>query len=264
MRSIDSDKNNLFRKFMLQGSAREFKKSNWIMLEGLRQIEEALKADANLEYLVFSDDEKGERIMAHMQEESADLIDKLDPAQLICMSSDLFQRLSRTKTSQGVLALLQPRRYSLKDIAEMNSLIMIDVQNPGNVGTLIRSADAFNLRQVVLLGASASPWTDKSLRAAMGSIHHLKIIEEQDTALALAELRKHDIELIALDISGKDIRDLERRKEYYGLLLGNEGNGLSEEIIKLSDQNIRIHMPGQAESLNVAMAGSIALYELGR
>lgn len=264
MRSIDSDKNNLFRKFLLQGSAREFKKSNWIMLEGLRQIEEALKAGANLEYLVFSDDEKGERVLARMREESRELIDKLDQAQLICMGSDLFQRLSKTKTPQGVLALLQPRRRSSRDIEQMNSLIMIDVQDPGNVGTLIRSADAFNVRQVVLLGASASPWTDKSLRAAMGSIHHLKIIEEQDTDLALAELRKHEIELIALDISGKDIRELKRRKEYYGLLLGNEGNGLSEEAIRLSDQNIRIDMPGQAESLNVAMAGSIALYELGR
>ncbi|NLW53484.1 MAG: RNA methyltransferase, partial [Clostridiaceae bacterium] len=92
----------------------------------------------------------------------------------------------------------------------------------------------------------------------------LKIIEEQDTDLALTELRKHEIELIALDISGKDIRELKRRNEYYGLLLGNEGNGLPEGAIRLADQNIRIDMPGQAESLNVAMAGSIALYELGR
>ncbi|NLC88539.1 MAG: RNA methyltransferase [Clostridiaceae bacterium] len=264
MRSIDSDKNNLYRKFMLQGSAREFKKTNWIMLEGPRQIEEALKASASLEYLVFSDDEKGQAILADLQDLLPQLPDGLDGDRLIRMRSDLFRRLSGTRTPQGVLALLQPRRSSLKDIEQLNSLVIIDVQDPGNVGTLIRSADAFNVRQILFLGASASPWSEKSLRAAMGSIFHLKMIEEADTALALSELRKSEIELLALDIRGKDIRELERRKEYFGLLVGNEGNGLSEESLNLSDQNIRIEMPGQAESLNVAMAASIALYELGR
>ena len=264
MRSIDSDKNDLYRKFVIQGSSRGFKKTNRSMIEGLRQIEEGLKAGAGLEYLVFSDDKKGEAILAHLQQSLPELINRLEADQLIRMRSDLFRRLSATKTPQGVLAFLQPRRSGLDDIEEGDSLIIIDVQDPGNVGTLIRSADAFDIRQVFLLGASASPWSEKGLRAAMGSIFHLKIIEETDTYLALTELKKHEIELLALDIAGQDIRGLERQKKYFGLLVGNEGNGLSESFLNLSDQRIRIEMPGQAESLNVAMAASIALYELGR
>lgn len=264
MRLIDSEKNNLFRQLMAQGSSREFKRTNWIVIEGLRQIQEALQAKANLEYLIFSDDEKGEKILKDLTENSADILSLLGPDQLINLRSDLFHRLSDTKTPQGVLAILQPKCGCLTDIKQMNSLVLIDVQDPGNVGTLIRCADAFNVRQVLVLGATASPWLAKTLRAAMGSIFHLDIIEEQDELLALAELKKKGIELLALDISGQDIRKLERQKECFGLLLGNEGSGLSEEIINTCDRNVRIEMPGQAESLNVAIAGAIALYELSR
>ncbi|MDD2426734.1 MAG: RNA methyltransferase [Eubacteriales bacterium] len=262
MRLIDSDKNNLYRKFLAQGSAREFKKTNWIVIEGLRQIEEALQASSKLEFLVFSDDVKGETILQRLRETSAELLDELDPDQKILLRSDLFLRLSSTKTPQGVLALMQPQRNTLKDIKPQNSLVLIDVQDPGNVGTLIRSADAFDIRQVIMLGATASPWSDKTLRAAMGSIFHLRVIEENDPMKALEELKAMEIELLALDLSGQDIRGLEQEKTYFALLLGNEGSGLPEEVLNAADRSIRIEMPGQAESLNVAMAGAIALYEL--
>ena len=264
MRSIDSDKNILYRKLMAQGSARELKKTNWILIEGLRQIEEALQAGADLDYLVFSDDEKGESIRLRLEEKSAGLLEQLDEDQLVLMRSDLFQRLAETKTPAGILAVLQALRTPLEEIQELNSLVLIDVQDPGNVGTLIRSADAFAIKQVVLLGASASPWLNKTLRAAMGSIFHVNIFEEKDTQAGLDLLRQKGLKLLAMDTSGTNIRLIELGSTNYGLILGNEANGLPEQLLKQVEEVIRIDMPGSAESLNVAIAGAIALYELTR
>ena len=264
MRSIDSDKNILYRKLMAQGSARELKKTNWILIEGLRQIEEALQAGADLDYLVFSDDEKGESIRLRLEEKSADLLEQLDEDQLVLMRSDLFQHLAETKTPAGVLAVLQALRTPLEEIQELNSLVLIDVQDPGNVGTLIRSADAFAIKQVILLGASASPWLNKTLRAAMGSIFHVSIFEEKNTQAGLALLRQKGLKLLAMDTSGTDIRQVELGSTNYGLILGNEANGLPEQVLEQAEEVIRIDMPGSAESLNVAIAGAIALYELTR
>ena len=264
MRSIDSDKNILYRKLMAQGSARELKKTNWILIEGLRQIEEALQAGADLDYLVFSDDEKGESIRLRLEEKSADLLEQLDEDQLVLMRSDLFQRLAETKTPAGVLAVLQALRTPLEEIQELNSLVLIDVQDPGNVGTLIRSADAFAIKQVILLGASASPWLNKTLRAAMGSIFHVSIFEEKNTQAGLALLSQKGLRLLAMDTSGTDIRQVGLGSKNYGLILGNEANGLPEQVLKQVEEVIRIDMPGSAESLNVAIAGAIALYELNR
>ena len=106
---------------MAQGSARELKKTNWILIEGLRQIEEALQAGADLDYLVFSDDEKGESIRLRLEEKSAGLLEQLDEDQLVLMRSDLFQRLAETKTPAGVLAVLQALRTPLEEIQELNS-----------------------------------------------------------------------------------------------------------------------------------------------
>ena len=109
-----------------------------------------MQAGADLDYLVFSDDEKGESIRLRLEEKSAGLLEQLDEDQLVLMRSDLFQRLAETKTPAGILAVLQALRTPLEEIQELNSLVLIDVQDPGNVGTLIRSADAFAIKQVVL------------------------------------------------------------------------------------------------------------------
>ncbi len=228
--------------------------------EGVRFVEEALASDWPVEAVVYCD-----RVIESPR--GKELLEKADSRNIAVIEIDetLFDELAGTEAPQGVLAVVRQSTAALKDLRLTPApalLIVVDgVQDPGNLGTIVRSADAAGAGGVILLKGTADIYNPKACRATMGSIFHVPVIQSLATAEVLAYLARQDIVTIAGDPRGEKVLtgiDLTRP---CALIAGSESGGVGAALLDRVDEKARIPMPGRAESLNVAVAVSILLYE---
>ncbi len=184
-------------------------------------------------------------------------------AELLLLSDDVFDSIAATETSQGIAALV--RKPTLAYVPHRGDTVVIaaGLQDPGNLGTLIRSAEAFGAAAVLLAESTVDPWNGKCLRASAGSVFRLPL-PAFDAALHTA-LQRCGIRLLAAvpDRAATPAHAADLRNGC-ALLIGNEGNGLSPAMLNLADERITLAMPGPTESLNAAVAASVLLYEVQR
>ncbi|MFA5928850.1 MAG: RNA methyltransferase [Candidatus Margulisiibacteriota bacterium] len=167
----------------------------------------------------------------------------------------LFHKLSDTKTPQGVLAVVKQPRYSLTDIKDGVLVVLDGVQDPGNVGTIIRTAAAFECAGVAFTKDTVDPFSPKVVRASAGSIMQIPIIKLDNAK----ELKKNGYFLIVTDSEqGKDLKIMQLAKRC-AMVFGSEGSGVSKEYVKIADEFIRIIHSKKVESLNVAVSAGIIL-----
>ena len=207
-----------------------------------------------------------------VQTGSEAILDRLHlPAsiEVLALPPEVFASAAGTESPQGIAALLRPPSFTLDQVLTNSEnrtpLIVVSagLQDPGNLGTLIRTAEAFGATGFVLLPGTVSLFNQKTLRASSGSVFRLPCANAKPEALFTA-LKKRGVSAIAAvasDGNALTACDLTRPS---AIILGNEGNGISEEILKLIEQRVTIHTPGPVESLNAAIAGSILLYEAAR
>ena len=180
------------------------------------------------------------------------------------VSEKVFSSISETKTPQGIMAV---GRISEKILSfdDMKLIVYLDdVADPGNVGTIIRTADAFGADAVVLSPNSADIYNSKTVRATMGSLFHIPVVYERDYLEILSECKRKDFFIItgSLDAEKQPSEiDFKNKDKRYVVCLGNEAHGVSLKLQEMGVTKIRIPMPGKAESLNVAVAGAVLLYE---
>ncbi len=202
---------------------------------------------------------------------SEQLLDGLaivDETEIIALPPDVFSSAVATESPQGVAALVEPPHFTLNDTlgqshAQPLVLIVAGLQDPGNLGTLIRSAEAFGATGVVTLPGTVSLWNQKTLRASSGSVFRLPVAAARPDEIfaALAEHRIPALAAVASEAQPLSQHDLARPA---GIVLGNEGSGIPPEILERADARLTIPCPGPVESLNAAIAGSILLYEASR
>jgi TrmH family RNA methyltransferase len=189
----------------------------------------------------------------------------------LLLPSDIFASAVATEQPQGIAALVHPPDFSSDMLFRGPSshvlapliLVLAGLQDPGNVGTLLRSAEAFAASGVLLLPGTASPWNPKALRASAGSAFRVPAVNATE-ADALDLLARHNIPAIAaVAREGTPISDAPLAGSC-ALLIGNEGAGLSDSLLAAAAHRITIPMPGNVESLNAAIAGSLLLYETAR
>ncbi len=174
------------------------------------------------------------------------------------LDSRTFGKIAETQTSQGVAAVVAiPPRPELK---RENALVLNGIQDPGNVGTLIRSAVAFGVRQVLYDSATADPFSPKVIRASAGAFSRCALFASENLVSDLETLKKQHLTLCALTAAGTQEIGGKRPKEPYGLIVGSEGSGIAPEILAVADVTLRIPIRN-VESLNAAVAGSIALFD---
>ncbi|MFC5652760.1 TrmH family RNA methyltransferase [Paenibacillus solisilvae] len=225
------------------------------LIEGVHLVQEALLAGADVQTIVF-DAERG--IPAELKK----LLQNAD-CTLIEATTGIMAKCTGTDSPPPVFGVVAKSRYEeAAALFKAQSLVVVldGVRDPGNVGTIIRSADAVGADAVVLGRGSVDLYNPKTVRSTMGSLFHLPIIEA-DLAELLPEAKKQGIRLVGTS--------LQASATCYGydwsgptwLLLGNESNGLSSYSLEMVDENVIIPMHGQSESLNVAMAGTVLLYE---
>ena len=180
------------------------------------------------------------------------------------VSPEVMEKMSDTRTPQGILVLARMAPASLSDFGTGPLLILENVQDPGNIGTLFRTAEAAGAGGIILSRDCADPYSPKVLRATMGAIFRMPFVISEDLPETVRQLQADGICVYAGHLKGKDLYAEAAFPERCAFLLGNEGNGLSDTVSALADRLIRIPMEGKTESLNVAVAGALLLYEARR
>ena len=186
------------------------------------------------------------------------------------LSDDVFARVSDTKTPQGVLAAVRMVKYSFSDIlgvkktAAHTHVQRAFLQDPGNMGTVFRSAEAAGATGILMSGDCVDIYNPKVIRSTMGAIFRLPFYRAENLREAVQELRAAGLRVYAAHLEGRRTYDGEDYRRGCAFLIGNEGNGLRPEIAECADCRIRIPMEGGTESLNAAVAASILLFEAAR
>lgn len=250
MLEIESKNNNLFKEIKKLKEKKHRIKSNKYLIEGLRFVEEAIKSKVSIDSIIFTESFK---------EKNPDLFLKInDNIKLIQMNEALLKQLCSTENPQGIVGVINMQNKELKS-GEL--VVLVDkVQDPGNMGTIIRTAHAAGAAGIVMTKGTVDIYNDKTLRSTMGSIFYIPIVED-DSLDFVKSLKKEGYKLVVSSLQGKNNFFEENLKGKVMIAVGNEGNGVSDEVYDIADIKVKIPMPGEAESLNVAVATSIMIYE---
>lgn len=178
------------------------------------------------------------------------------------MTDEIIKSLSMVPAPQGVIAVVEIPKASQEPALTCPILILDNVQDPGNLGTMIRTADAANFKTVILGAGTVDSYNDKVLRSMQGSQFHLNIIEA-DLSQIIPTLRSQGVTVYGTELNPKAVsyRELPRNSEI-ALMMGNEGQGVAPELLQLTDANVYIPITGKAESLNVAVAAGVLMFAL--
>ena len=188
------------------------------------------------------------------------------------VSDSVFRQMSDTQTPQGILTLLKKPSYIEEDIwgsraaDQMHPLAMVleDLQDPGNAGTIFRTAEGAGVDGIFLTRTCVDITNPKVIRSTMGSIYRMPFLYVESVVSLKEQLEKHHIRLFAAHLQGRNPYDKEDYQGGTAFLIGNEGKGLTDQASQAADCLIRIPMNGQVESLNAAMAAGILMYEAAR
>ncbi|MGO3751399.1 MAG: TrmH family RNA methyltransferase [Peptoniphilaceae bacterium] len=248
---IQSSSNYKYKFFKSLLNKKYRTKEKLFFVEGIKVIKEALIYKSP-EFLVISENFEDE------------IIDNLSSKiRIYWVKESLFKNLCDTKNSQGIIAYFRHIHFSKLNTEEGKYLYLDDLQDPGNVGGLIRSADAFNLNGLILSKNSVELYNPKLLRSTMASIFRIPIYILEDKE-ELLRAKEKGFKLVTTSIEEASSSYQYEFHKNAILILGNEANGVSDEIINLADEKVYIPMNDRVNSLNVNVAGSILCYEMMR
>ena len=179
----------------------------------------------------------------------------------------MFAAVSDTMTPQGILAVVEIPHYELEELLHGNQtqlLILESIQDPGNLGTMIRTGEGAGMTGIIMNKTTADLFNPKTIRSTMGSIYRVPYLIAENLPETIRLIKKQGVSLYAAHLKGTCAYDEKDYTKACGFLIGNEGNGLTDEIANLADAYIKIPMEGQVESLNAAISASLLLYECHR
>jgi len=258
MKKIISKQNQTIKKIKSLEKKKFREKYSEILLEGYRLIKDASDSGLDIKTVLYikSDDVK-----------KIDLIKEfvLSGVEVIETDREVFGYISDTVNSQGILAVAKMPSSGIEDILQNPSGFMIYLdclQDPGNLGTVIRTADAAGAGCVAISCGSVDAYNAKVLRSAMGSIFHLPVIQKVEGKNFIEALKTRGFRVIAADLKGaSSFREMDYG-ERVCIIIGNEGAGIRTEVLDICDESVKIPIIGRAESLNAAVAAGILLYDI--
>ncbi|MBW9151127.1 RNA methyltransferase [Clostridium estertheticum] len=256
MEYIQSKDNLLIKDIRKLKEKRYRVSSNMFLVEGFRFVEEALDSGFEVVHIFIS--ARGE-----VKFENSSMKNKLQVnTKVYGVSDSLFKNICDTDNPQGIIASVRNKPVEIK--YDNGFYMLADrIQDPGNMGTIIRTAHAAGALGVILTKGTVDIYNEKTLRATMGSIFKIPIIYDNDLSL-VQKLKKSGFKLVTSSLdTDKNFYDIDLKGKII-ISVGNEGNGISDEVYEICDLKIKIPMPGGAESLNAAVASSIMMYEVVR
>ena len=274
--SKDNKKIKYIRSLMEKGSIR--KKDKAFVVEGIKLTDEALEYGKVLEVVcsermydeINSSDLSGNRLLAENDKNITNYVKK--ESSLLVVSDTVFKSMSETKTPQGILAVVEMPDYGLLDKGfleqaytkngKIKLLVLEDTADPGNLGTIMRTAEAAGVTGVIVGKGTVDIFNPKVVRSTMGSIFRLPFAYVEDLKETIRELKKQGISFYATHLKGeKSYKDI-KYSDRSAILVGNEARGLSNEVAELADNYVIIPMSGKVESLNAAVAAALMMYEV--
>lgn len=182
----------------------------------------------------------------------------------VTISNKIFNDISDVKTPQGILAVIKKNQNNQIETNSDYILALDSLQDPGNMGTIIRTADSANINQIIINKTTVDPYSPKVIRSTMGAIYRTNIIEVEDLKATLKEMKSKGFQIITTDLKAtQSIYDINYNNKTV-VVIGNEANGVSQEILQTADKKVIIPMLGKTESLNASIAASIMIYEYVR
>lgn len=183
------------------------------------------------------------------------------------VSDSVFKSVSDTQTPQGIMCLVRMPKYELSDLLQgerTHLLIVESVQDPGNLGTMLRTGEGAGITGLIMNQTTVDLFNPKTIRSTMGSIYRVPFYVSNDLSDTIAEIKKNGVKVYAAHLKGTMQHDEPGYCDATAFLIGNEGNGLSDEIASMADTYIRIPMEGKVESLNAAISAALLMYETNR
>ncbi len=231
---------------------KKYRKTAFIV-EGIKMLKEAISEKAEIDTIIIRED--------------TELDFKLDSElekKVIHVTKNVFETISDVVSPQGVLVVINKKIDDNKISKHVDYILALDgIQDPGNLGTIIRTADSANIKQILVSKDTVDSYSPKVVRSTMGAIYRVKIIECEDLAKTLKSLQTTGFEIVTTDLhTDKSIYDMNYNKKI--VVIGNEANGVTPEIRELSNYRVKIPMLGKTESLNAAVAAGIMIYEYVR
>lgn len=248
IKRIESSKNPKIKQWKKLQTKKEREKSGLFMIEGIHLIEEAFKYHVNIIDIVIH-----EQFTIPADWDVANI-------ELSIVPKEIFNEICHTETPQGVAAICE--KINFEKTVQLDRVLLLDaVQDPGNLGTMIRTADAAGIDAVILGIGCADPYNSKVIRSTQGSIFHIPILQG-DLHEWFQTLKEQNTPIYGTSLqNGKDYKQVDPT-EKFALVVGNEGAGVDHELLLKTTQNLYIPIYGHSESLNVAIAAGILLYYL--
>ena len=258
MQTITSKDNELIKHIRKLKDKKYRDESNEYVVEGVKLVEEAVKENAKIKQIIVCEDTtRTYEIPTHIMLEIAKY-------ECISVSDKIFNIITQVTNPQGIMAIIEKNAQNAKiDYTQDIIVVLDDVQDPGNLGTILRTVDSIGLNQIIVSKGTADAFNSKVVRSTMGAIFRIKIIEVENLAQAIKEMRKHHFKLMVTSLQTKNsIYDIDFYKKI--IVIGNEANGVSKEIQDMADEKAKIPMLGRSESLNASVAAGVVMYEYVR
>ena len=255
-RVIEGRHHSLVKMLRRMVRTQELSADGLVLLETVRLVEDALASGAVIRKVFLSADATA-RFQDLLQKFSAE-------TEILEVTPKVFDTLVTTQTSQGILALAAEPRWTTQDLfAQTPPLILVlaGIQDPGNLGTILRAADAFGATGVMMTQGTVSPYNAKALRATAGALFRLPLLRGLTAAEALSLLRQHQVRIFASIAAGGELLSKVNFVQPTAVVLGSEGHGLLDEWRKTA-KPLTIPIAPAVESLNVAVAAAVILYEI--
>jgi len=258
LRQVASRQNALIKELRRAFAHGETTPDGCCAIESVRLVEEAIRSGLRFRAVFF-------------RQSSLALADRLLPqiaaqVETVVLPNDVFDSAVATETPQGVAALARAPSFTLDDVLRPHHplvVVLSGIQDPGNLGTVLRSAEAFGASGVLLGEGTVSPFNAKAVRASAGSVFRVPAVVVK-VEEAIARLRQAGLRLVATSSHGGTPADQADLAGPVAFFIGNEGSGLPRELISQMDETVVVPHSGQVESLNAAVAASVLLYEAAR
>ena len=233
------------------------------IVEGVRLVEEAARSNWLIETCIYT-------AVALQQERVQEIIAVLKSKQcrMIEVSAIIYDKITDTKAPQGIMAITQKYTYQLSDVLASGQkpffVVLDELQDPGNVGTIIRTAAAAGCTGVILTKGCTDVFASKVVRASMGSIFHVPIFEGLTNNEIISCFAHHEIDIMVTSLESSNVYFKVDFNKSIAVVFGNEGNGVSHQLLEHAQDRLYIPLLGQVESLNVAASVAVILYEVVR
>ena len=232
--------------------------NNEYIVEGIKMIKEAIAEEAVIKLIVVCEENVNDGGI------DKKLLYEIAKYECIYVNKKVFDLISEVKTPQGILAVIEKDNSEDKIDYKQDVIVVLDgIQDPGNLGTILRTIDSVGLNQVIVSKETADAYNPKVVRSTMGAIFRVNIIESDNLLDTLKNMKKHKYKVMATSLETENsIYDVDYTKKV--IVIGNEANGVSKEILDYADEKIKIPMLGKTESLNASVATAVILYEYVR